>query len=109
MLDLDDQDSLKEYPAYENAREKALEVMMEPGDVLFIPALWFHSIKNCDFSVAVNTFFRHLPQECYERKDVYGNKDLAVFNKAMEILQKVKDLPEVYSKFYRQQLTDFIK
>ena len=109
MLDLDDQESLQDFPAYKNARAKALEVTMEPGDVLFIPALWFHSITNCDFSVAVNTFFRHLPSACYERKDVYGNKDLAAFNKAMESLQKVKELPEVYSKFYREQLSDFIK
>lgn len=28
------------------------------------------------WSVSVNAFWRHLPPECYERKDVYGNTDL---------------------------------
>ena len=28
----------------------------DPGDVLYIPALWFHNVTSVGFSVAVNVF-----------------------------------------------------
>ena len=38
---------------------------MVPGDVLFIPALWFHNVVSLDFSVAVNAFWRPLPKSVF--------------------------------------------
>ena len=60
--------------------------MLEPGDVLYIPALWFHNVTSIGFSVALNVFWRshhheHAQQggsatidpNLYDRKDLYGN------------------------------------
>ena len=51
------------------------EFIMEAGDILFIPALWFHNMTSLEFSVAVNVFWRNLSPEVYDKKDPYGNKD----------------------------------
>ena len=57
--------------------------MRVAGDVLFIPALWFHNVMPHDFSVAVNVFWRQLPKEMYESNDTYGNKDPVPATRAM--------------------------
>ena len=41
VLDIDNPD-LKKYPKFVDAVQ--YECFMEPGDVLFIPALWFHHV-----------------------------------------------------------------
>ena len=41
VLDIDNSD-LKKYPKFVGAVQ--YECFMEPGDVLFIPALWFHNV-----------------------------------------------------------------
>jgi len=41
VLDIDNPD-LKKYPKFVDAVQ--YECFMEPGDVLFIPALWFHNV-----------------------------------------------------------------
>ena len=51
--------------------------VLEPGDVLYIPALWFHSTTSRGFSVGVNLFYHghDAPPgapELYDRKDLYG-------------------------------------
>ena len=68
-----DQPDLTVYPEFNKAT--AFESVMEPGDILFIPALWFHNMTSLDFSVAVNVFWRNLQSEVYDKKDPYGNKD----------------------------------
>jgi hypothetical protein len=32
------------FPRFENAATKAVEVLLEPGDVLYIPPYWFHQV-----------------------------------------------------------------
>jgi hypothetical protein len=56
--------------------------IVQVGDVLFIPSLWFHNVVSLDFSVAVNVFWRSLPKEMYDPKDTYGNKDPLPVNRA---------------------------
>lgn len=39
---------------------EALEVTLEPGDVLFIPALWFHQVETLDpLTLSVNVWSEH--------------------------------------------------
>ena len=47
---------------------------LEPGDILFIPALWFHNMLAHDFGVAVNVFWRELDPKLYDNRDPYGNR-----------------------------------
>ena len=49
---------------------------LEAGDILYIPALWFHNVTSLNFCVSVNLFWKQLESEQYQTKDLYGNKDL---------------------------------
>ncbi|KAJ1481478.1 hypothetical protein T484DRAFT_1899345 [Baffinella frigidus] len=84
------------------------ECTLLPGDVLFIPALWFHNVLSVDFSVAVNVFWKHLPQAEYVGKDAYGNKDPASVHKAnMQVSAAIKllsALPPDHCDFFARRL-----
>lgn len=72
VIDIDSPD-LELFPDFVHVTSH--ECIMEPGDILFIPALWFHNMTSLEFSVAVNVFWRNLNPEVYDKKDPYGNKD----------------------------------
>lgn len=83
---------------------------LEPGDVLFIPSTWAHTAAPTDgMSVAVNCFFRSLENQKYAAgRDVYGNRDLAAYEKGRKnvakIVQSFADLPPHVAGFYMQRL-----
>lgn len=94
-----------EFPAYEQARRAALEVVLQPGDVLYIPALWAHRVEALHGpSVAVNVFFRELPEASYPRKDLYGNADPVAAGRALEACagaaRDLTSLPRDHRVFY---------
>lgn len=105
ILDIEETDySL--YPKFRNVAR--FECVLDPGDILFIPALWFHNVTAIDFSISVNVFWKHLPGEFYDSKDVYGNKDLIPAQKAMQGLEKalknLSSLPDEYRDFFSRRL-----
>lgn len=81
---------------------------LRPGDALFIPALWFHSVTAHEFSVAVNVFWRHLAAGSYQPKDVFGNKDPLPATQALTTLKRalrhLSTLPEEYRDFYGRRM-----
>uniref|UniRef100_A0A8D2KYM6 tRNA-yW synthesizing protein 5 n=2 Tax=Varanus komodoensis TaxID=61221 RepID=A0A8D2KYM6_VARKO len=105
VLDVDKPD-LKKYPLFVKARRYECE--LKAGDVLFIPALWFHNVTSEEFGVGVNVFWKHLPPICYDKTDTYGNKDLAAASKAAQILDRalktLEELPEEYRDFYGRRM-----
>uniref|UniRef100_A0ABM5EQ68 tRNA wybutosine-synthesizing protein 5 isoform X1 n=2 Tax=Pogona vitticeps TaxID=103695 RepID=A0ABM5EQ68_9SAUR len=105
VLDVDTPD-LKKYPLFVRARR--YECQLEAGDVLFIPALWFHNVVSEEFGVGVNVFWKHLPSDCYDKTDTYGNKDLAAASRAVQILDRalktLEELPEEYRDFYGRRM-----
>ena len=43
----------------------------------------------------MNVFWKHLPSECYDKTDTYGNKDLTAASRAVQILDRaLKTLAE---------------
>ncbi|KAK3053671.1 tRNA methyltransferase ppm2 [Extremus antarcticus] len=86
------------------------EAILEPGDILFIPSTWAHTAAPTDgMSVAVNCFFRSLDDQKYAAgRDVYGNRDLAAYEKGRKDVGKIvkafDDLPPHVSGFYLQRL-----
>ena len=44
---------LEDYPTFENARVN--EIVMQPGDVLYLPTNWFHFIISLDLNMQCNT------------------------------------------------------
>ncbi|XP_016830897.1 tRNA wybutosine-synthesizing protein 5 isoform X3 [Cricetulus griseus] len=105
VLDIDSPD-LDKYPLFPKARR--YECSLEAGDVLFIPALWFHNVISEEFGVGVNVFWKHLPSECYDKTDTYGNKDPVAASRAVQILDRalktLAELPEEYRDFYARQM-----
>uniref|UniRef100_A0A8C3AEK1 tRNA-yW synthesizing protein 5 n=1 Tax=Cyclopterus lumpus TaxID=8103 RepID=A0A8C3AEK1_CYCLU len=89
---------------YTFVKAKRYECVLEPGDLLFIPALWFHNTLALQFGVGVNVFGRHLPADSYDRKDPYGNEDPAAATRALQALERalrtLDELPEDYRDFY---------
>ncbi|XP_072047446.1 tRNA wybutosine-synthesizing protein 5-like [Amphiura filiformis] len=105
ILDIDNPD-LEKYPEFMKATP--YECHLEPGDVLFIPALWFHNVQALEFSIAVNIFWKHLEAKQYDPKDTYGNKDPQAAARALQIMRRavkcLEELPEEYRDFYGRRM-----
>ncbi|KAF4952832.1 hypothetical protein FGADI_6421 [Fusarium gaditjirri] len=87
------------------------EATLHPGDLLFIPAMWLHtSNPTTDLSVAVNVFFRDLDSGYSKGRDVYGNRDLAAYEKARQdisrIVKNFDHVPSEIRDFYLTRLAD---
>jgi len=105
-----------EFPRFRRAVPRRLETELTPGDVLFIPALWFHNVTSIGFSVALNVFWRshhprgggrHAASDLYSPKDLYGNKDppaaeLALSHAAAAEAE-LRKLPEPFRSFYARR------
>ena len=110
VVDMDNPDYEK-YPKFRNATK--YECILEPGDVLFIPAMWFHNITTLDFSISVNVFWKNLQHSFYDSKDVYGNKDLLPAQRAFQgvdkALKTLQELPDEYANFFARRLISHIE
>lgn len=64
------------FPNYKLAQDSCLEFVLEPGDALFIPSMWWHSVESLDdFNVLVNYWWRSTP--------AYLGSPLAAFQHAL--------------------------
>ncbi|AFZ79361.1 hypothetical protein BEWA_022090 [Theileria equi strain WA] len=69
----------------------AIKAKLLPGDVLFIPAAWSHSVYSVpedsqgDICISVNTFLSRSDVQ-YTSKNVYGNEDPPPMRKACDAL-----------------------
>ena len=87
------------------------EANLSPGDTLFLPPMWLHTAKPATpMSVAVNVFFRDLENGYSTGRDVYGNRDLAAYEKGRQDIARLakafKDLPPDIRRFYLARLAD---
>ena len=95
---------------YERASPTRMEITLDAGDALYIPAFWFHHVyaeSAGEASVAVNVFWRDLTNDEYDAKDIYGNKDIVSGKEACELALRagdaIKELPEPYKSFYARR------
>jgi tRNA wybutosine-synthesizing protein 5 len=104
---------LKKYPNFLKAK-KHVGVLL-PGDILFIPSLWFHNTLTLSPSISINQFFKSLTLDhnLYQKKDLYGNKDLIPAEKSIEMVMKacqnLSSLPPDYYDFYLKKLLDVVE
>lgn len=87
------------------------EATLSPGDVLFLPPLWMHATAPLtDFGVAVNIFFRNLETGYATGRDVYGNRDVAAYEKGRQDVARITNsfgkLPRDMQAFYVRRLAD---
>ncbi|KAK0153601.1 tRNA wybutosine-synthesizing protein 5 [Merluccius polli] len=110
VLDIDSPD-LERFPDFVKAQR--YECVLEPGDILFIPALWFHNTLALQFGVGVNVFWRHLAAESYDKKDLYGNKDPVAAARALQALERalhmLDELPASYRDFYGRRMVQRVQ
>ncbi|KAK3386929.1 hypothetical protein B0H63DRAFT_412060 [Podospora didyma] len=91
------------------------EAVLTQGDVLFLPPLWLHTTTPVsDSSVAVNVFFKDLDDGSYAPgRDVYGNRDLAAYEKGRQDVARVansfRKLPAEARQFYLLRLADELR
>jgi len=110
VVDIDNPD-LDQFPLFAHAQKHVAELI--PGDILFIPALWFHNMLAHDFGVAVNVFWKELDEKLYDNKDPYGNKDhvpaAKAFQSADNIIKNLHQLPPEYRDFYCKRIIEKLK
>lgn len=85
------------------------EVILSPHDAIFIPPVFPHAALPLTPCVAVNVFFRDLDKGRYAPgKDVYGNKDLAAYEKGRlalgRVVKEFEGLPGWVRRFYMERL-----
>ena len=108
-------ESLKKYPLLQHANPH--ECILAPGDVLFIPAFWWHNIRTIThndqerYSIGFNLFWRDpMIDSLYPPRDVYGNKNLTTFDAALACLERainhLEKLPAKYKEFYKMMLLE---
>lgn len=110
ILDIDNVNDCQ-FPLFSKAVR--YECYLGPGDILFIPALWFHNVVSLEFSVAVNVFWRNLDDKYYDPKDTYGNKDPPQAQRATQILDRaikcLEELPADHRDFYARCMVNRIQ
>jgi hypothetical protein len=53
---------LERFPRFREAQATALSVVLEPGDAVFIPSMWWHHVEGLDaFTVLVNYWWNSMP------------------------------------------------
>ncbi len=106
-----DSPDLDRFPLFATAER--MDVELEPGDVLYIPSMWFHNTKAKSFGIGINVFWKNLEESVYDTKDPYANRDLLPAAKAMRMLDNVcrqlQDLPEDIQDFYGRMLISKIE
>ncbi|KAI1780584.1 LCM-domain-containing protein [Hypoxylon cercidicola] len=87
------------------------EAVLKPGDILFLPPLWMHTASPLsNLGIAVNVFFRNLENGYSAGRDVYGNRDLAAYEKGRQDVARIANsfskLPPDMRDFYMKRLAD---
>ncbi|OTB01566.1 hypothetical protein M426DRAFT_75090 [Hypoxylon sp. CI-4A] len=87
------------------------EAILNPGEILFLPPLWMHTATPfSNLGIAVNVFFRNLENGYSTGRDVYGNRDLAAYEKGRQDVARIansfKKLPPDMRDFYIKRLAD---
>ncbi|ANB16011.1 Ppm2p [Sugiyamaella lignohabitans] len=91
-----------------------MEVVMHPGDIIFIPSMWLHATQPLVASVSLNFFWKDLEPSIYAAgKDVYGNRDITAYDDGrkavLKLVNSFHDVPQEIRKFYLLRLADEIR
>ena len=58
VIDIDNVErNMTEFPNFFKAEQWSCDLI--PGDILYIPALWFHNMTAKDYGVAINVFWKN--------------------------------------------------
>ncbi|MEM9758009.1 MAG: cupin-like domain-containing protein [Pseudomonadota bacterium] len=70
---------LERHPRYADAAARAMRVTLNPGDALYIPALWWHAVESLEtFNVLVNYWFGDSEENALSMPDTLAHAILAI-------------------------------
>ncbi len=97
MVDLMAPDFQK-YPGFREALASAQTAMMEPGDALFIPSMWYHHVEALEaFNVLVNYWWRDTPRFLGQPQNALNHAILAI-----------RDLPADEREIWRTMFEHYV-
>ena len=88
---------LERYPRYARALATALDVELRAGDVLFLPAHWWHTVETPGFTIAANYWWGHTERERRLARSVL-----------LEGLLHLRSLPEYQRRFWRMAMDYYV-
>ncbi|KAG0147860.1 hypothetical protein CROQUDRAFT_670276 [Cronartium quercuum f. sp. fusiforme G11] len=102
-----DKPNLNKFPLYRKSHP--MITILEPGDVLFIPATWLHSVKSLESSISINIFFRTQSNHLYSTHDVWGNVDPLPIQKfereiTLDAIKLLDELPLFQRQLYLKKI-----
>jgi tRNA wybutosine-synthesizing protein 5 len=128
IVDIDSAATSPEFPRFAKAYQRRFETVLEPGQVLFIPALWFHTTRALDApAIGINLFWRDptVPREFLSPRDLYGNADPTPAANLLQalvpatgkapapsldaLLRALDALPAHYRQFYARKFASELK
>ncbi|KLU81595.1 leucine carboxyl methyltransferase 2 [Magnaporthiopsis poae ATCC 64411] len=100
-----------------SSQTRPQETVAGPGDVLYLPPFWLHTatpVEGTGASVAVNVFFRNQGEKTYAAgKDVYGNRDLAAYERGRKDVGRIiggfEGVPADAREFYLLRLAQELR
>lgn len=97
LVDFDNPD-FNRFPRFKNALNNALIAKLQPGDCIFIPALWWHHVSaQSQFNVLVNYWWRQAP-------DYLANP----FDAMLHSMLAIKDLPQSQRNNWQQFFEHYV-
>ena len=97
MVDLQNPD-LDKYPKFAVALEHALTAELSPGDIIYIPSMWWHAVEGLDdFNVMLNFWWRENPT-------FLGGPDAAM----KLAIATIRDLPHQEKQHWKQLFEYYI-
>ncbi|MEY2776388.1 MAG: hypothetical protein RLY30_486 [Pseudomonadota bacterium] len=97
LVDFDAPD-FERFPRFRIALSEAREAVLEPGDAIFIPSMWFHHIEALEpINLLINAWWRRVPS--------YMDSPLSALRLA---LMTLRDLPEHERKIWDQHFRYFV-
>jgi tRNA wybutosine-synthesizing protein 5 len=111
------------FPKFAAVSDRRWVATLGPGEALYIPALWFHHVLSdplnsgdgdvggggggSGMSIAVNVFWKCLPDGEHDPGDLFGNKDPPAARRASELAARagaaIAHLPEPHRTFYARR------
>jgi len=92
------QPDLARFPRFADALEHAQVAELAPGDVLFIPSMWWHHIEALEtFNVLVNYWWRDVP--------AYMDSPM---NALMLALMTIRDLPPAQRRIWQDVFRHYV-
>lgn len=100
VIDPDNPD-FEKYPLY--AKANPIKLLVEAGDILYMPSFWWHHVRSLDFTISVNYWWRSHIRQCLNKPA------LDMLHRAYEAGVLIEKLSELDIEGYANLsfLTDF--